>query len=122
MVAPMTNILFPPESVRGQMVVATGTLAASAAGVKTITIPNTYPEIDITLPNPVLAILKAQTGATLLIDGNGVYAIGGHCDGVPDSAGEFQITGVRTIDCWTLGNEVAVVLVCYISRGSGQKT
>jgi len=121
-VAPITKILCPPRELRGMMVVAATTVAAGAGAVKTITIPDAYPAIDRTIQSPVLAILIGQSAATLVIDGSGVFAVGGQCDGVPDSAGEFQITGARTIDIWKIANKTAVAVVCYISKGSGQKT
>ena len=121
MAAPITP-LFPNKEARKRMVVATCTAAAGAGAAKTITIPDAYPPMDMNIPSPVLAIMIGQSEATLVIDGNGVFAIGGQMSTTPDSAGEFQILTSRTISIWKLANKTAVVMVCYISSGSGQKT
>ncbi|KKM89495.1 hypothetical protein LCGC14_1248090 [marine sediment metagenome] len=121
MAAPITP-LFPDKEARRRMVVATTTITAGAGVVKTITIPAAYPPIDLNIVSPVFAIMIAQNEGTLVADGSGVYAIGGQMSTAPDSAGEFLITGARTINIWKLANKTAVVLVCYVSKGSGQKT
>lgn len=121
MAAPITP-LFPDKEARKRMVVAMCTAAAGAGAVKTLTIPDAYPPIDLSIPSPVLAIMLGMNEATLVIDGSGVFAIGGQMSTAPDSAGEFLITGARTINIWKLANKTAVAMVCYISKGSGQKT
>ncbi len=121
MAAPITPI-FPDKEARRRMVVAATTVAAGAAAAKTITIPDAYPPIDLSIPSPVLAIMIGQNEATLVVDGSGVFAIAGQMSTTPDSAGEFQILSARTISIWKIANKTAVVLVCYISKGSGQKT
>jgi hypothetical protein len=63
----------------------------------------------------------AQAGATLVANGNEGFDITGHCDGTPDSAGEFQITGDRTIKVYQQANEAQDALVLYYGKGSGQK-
>ncbi len=125
--APLTNVWFPDNEDRSRVIAAITTSAGGAGANITITIPNGYPPIDRTIPCPVLAIFTAQVGTTLV--GNGVegYALGGQMGATPasltpDSAGEFLITGARTIDIWEQAAEAKVVLVIYIGKGTGQET
>ncbi len=67
-------------------------------------------------------MFKCQNDATLVAFGNEVYLVTGTCSGVPDSAGEFQITADRTIDIWQQADETAVIMIIYIAKGSGNKT
>jgi len=122
MVAPMSPVLFPMPKQVEMMIAAAVSIGATGGAAETITIPNDYPEIDISLPNPVIAIAILQADATLLASGAEFLSIADHCDGAPDSAKEFQITGVRTIDFYQTPNELQCCLVFYIPRGSGIKT
>ncbi|KKM89496.1 hypothetical protein LCGC14_1248100 [marine sediment metagenome] len=120
-VAPLTNIFFPSEEDRSLMVAAVATVAsAGGTSVATITIPDAYPPINSNLPSPIIAIIILQADATLTASGNEFMTIADQCDGVPDSAKEFQITGARTIDYYQTPAEIQSVLVFYIAEGSGQ--
>ena len=48
----------------------------------------------------------------------------GQCDTAtaPTAAGEFRITGARTIEIWEVTARAKHVLVVYVSKGSGQET
>jgi len=126
--APLANFWFPDNEARSRVVAAICTSTAAGAGaVVTLTIPNGYPPIDRTILNPILGIFTAQTGATLAATGIEGYAMAGQMGAVPatmtpDSAGEFEITGARTIDIWQQANEDAVCLIIYIAKGTGQET
>ena len=121
MVVPIANIHFPSEEKRSQIVGAVTSLAAGLGAVVTATIPVDYPPIDRTIQNPVIAALFVQDGAAQAANGCHAFDITGHCNGVPDSAGEFQITGERTIDFWQLPNETGHILIIYVSKGSGDQ-
>ena len=119
----LANIWFPDERDWGQMVAAVISDSAAGSGAaKTITIPNEYPPIDRTIPSPVLAILILQSDATLLALGNDSCAIAGQMAVAPTATGEFFITGARTLQYWKTAAELAVIIVFYISKGSGQET
>ena len=125
--APLANILFPDREDRKRIVVAVTTSAGAAGGVVTLTIPNNYPPIDRTIPCPVLAIVGMITTAVLAIDENIVWAMAGQMGATPatmtpDSVGEFEITGARTIDVWELAAGIKAIMVVYVSKGSGQET
>lgn len=127
MAAPLVDVWFPDRKDRERIVAAVTTSAGAAGGVVTITIPNQYPPIDRSIPCPVLAIIGAITTATLAINENEIWAMAGQMGATPatltpDSAGEFLITGPRTIDIWEQTAGIKAVLVIYVSKGSGQKT
>lgn len=120
-VAPITNIFFPSEEDRANMIAAAVSVGAGGGtAVATITIPAAYPPINVKVPMPVIAIILLQADATLLASGNEFMTIADQCDGVPDSAKEFQITGARTIDFYQTPNELQSAIVFYIADGSGQ--
>lgn len=120
--SPLSNIYTPSEEEYSKLMVATADVSAGGGGAKvTITLDNAYPAIDRTIPSPVLSIVLMQDGATLAADGIENFLIKGQCDGTPDSSGEFQITGDRTIDIYQTANETQAALVCYIARGTGEK-
>ena len=73
-------------------------------------------------PCPIVAMFKFQMDATLIQYGHEVYLVTGACAGVPDSAGEFQITADRTIDIWQQVDELCLIMIFYIAQGSGNKT
>ena len=119
----LANIWFPDERDWGQMVAAV--ISDTNAGIgtaKTVTIPNEYPPIDRTIPSPILAILILQSDATLAALGNTSCAIGGQMGVAPTADGEFFITGARTFQFWKTLTELQVLIVFYISKGSGQDT
>ncbi len=125
--APLANILFPDRKDRERIVVAVTTSAGAAGGVVTLTIPNQYPPIDRTIPCPVLAIIGMITTAVLAIDENPIWAMADQMGATPatltpDSAGEFLITGARTIDVWEITAGIKAILIVYVSKGSGQET
>jgi sugar phosphate isomerase/epimerase len=122
--APLANIWFPDDEARSRVVAAISTAAAVGAAV-TITIPNGYPPIDRTIPCPVLAIVVADnTAAGLLANGQEMFAIAGQMGTAlaPDSAGEFRITGARTVEIFQQVNVAQVALIIYVAKGSGQET
>ncbi len=124
---PLALHMFPDEKDRKRIVAAITTSAGAAGGVVTLTIPNEYPPIDRTIPSPVIAIIAASNVATIIADENLIWALGGQMGATPasltpDSAGEFLITGQRTIDVWEIVAGVKVVLIVYVSKGSGQET
>jgi len=121
----LANIWFPNLKDRSRIIAAISTLpAVGAPAASNVVIPNDYPPIDRTIPCPVLAIFCAQNTATLAANGQHAFAMAGQLNtGVaPTGAGEFQITGVRTISVWNLPNEAQVVLIIYVAKGSGQDT
>ena len=119
----LANLWFPDVKDWGQMVAAIiDDNAAGSGAAKTITIPDNYPPIDRTIPSPVLAIFWLQTDATLAALGNDGCAIGGQMAVAPTATNEFFITGPRTIQIWKTAAELAVIIVFYISKGSGQET
>ena len=124
--APIALIQFPDPIDRKRIIAAVTTSAGGAGAVVTLTIPNGYPPIDRTIPCPIMVILGAMDLAVLAAKENLVWAIAGTmgtgAGGVPDSAGEFQITGARTIDVWELTAGLKHILVVYVSKGSGQET
>jgi len=123
--APMTNILFPMPEQRKRIIAAATTLAASggAAAAKVITIGNEYPEIDRSIPNPILAILVSQNAATQAANSNHIFTIAGTMAAVvPDQTPNFFITGARTISVWQLLNNTCDALVIYVAKGSGANT
>lgn len=127
--SPLSNIYFPsdellnPQKSGSFLCAAVSTLAAhgGSATDKTITIGNEYPPIDQEIPNPVLAIFAVQDGATMVANGAQAWDISNQCDGTPDSADEFQVTGARTISVYQEANESMVVLVIYVAKGTGNK-
>jgi hypothetical protein len=122
--APLANIWFPDDEARSRVVAAISTVAAVGAAV-TITIPNGYPPIDRTIPCPVLAIVVADnTVAGLLANGQEMFAIAGQMGTAlaPDSAGEFRITGARTVEIFQQVAVDQVALIIYVAKGSGQET
>ena len=120
----LANIWFPSPEDRKRIIAAVSTSAGGAGAAITITIPNTYPPIDRTIPCPVLAILTACSGAVLAVDDNDGFAIAGQCDTAvaPTAAVEFRIIGARTIEIWEITARAKAVLVVYVSKGSGQET
>ena len=120
----LANIWFPDPEDRKRVIAAVTTSAGGAGAVVTITIPDSYPPIDRSIPCPVLAILTATDQAVLAIDDNDGYAIAGQCPTgtAPTAAGEFEITGTRTIDIWEITARAKYALVVYVSKGSGQET
>ena len=121
---PLANIWFPDDEARSRVIAAITTCAAVGAAV-TITIPNGYPPIDRTIPCPVLAIVLADnTAGGLLANGQEMFAIAGQMatGTAADSAGEFQITGARTIELFQQIATDQVALVIYVAKGSGQET
>lgn len=122
--APLANIWFPDDEARSRVIAAISTVAAVGAAV-TITIPNGYPPIDRTIPCPVLAIVVADnTVAGLLLHGQEMFAIAGQMGTAlaPDSAGEFRITGARTIEIFQQVAVTQVALIIYVAKGTGQET
>ena len=121
--APLANIWFPDDEARSRVVAAITTSAGGAGAAVVITIPNGYPPIDRTIPCPVLGIFTAQVGATLVANGIEGYAMADQMGALAaDSAGEFQITGARTISIWEQAAEAKIVLVIYVAKGTGQET
>ena len=124
--APIAIISFPDPVDRKRIIAAVTTSAGGAGAVVTLTIPAGYPPIDRTIPCPIMAILGLTSGNPLAINDNLVWAIAGTmgsgAGGVPDSVGEFQVTGTRTIDVWELVASAKAVLIVYVSKGSGQET
>lgn len=118
----LANIWFPDPEDRKRIIAAITTSAGAAGGVVTITIPDSYPPIDRTIPCPVLAIMAAMDLAVLAIDENEIWAMAGQMGVAPTAGGEFLITGARTIDIWDLTAGLKHVLVVYVSKGSGQET
>ncbi len=119
-VSPIANIFFPSEEDRSLMIAAAVSVAAAGGGaVATITIPTGYPPINRNVPMPVIAIVLLQADATALASGNEFMLIADQCNGVPDSAKEFQITGAREIKFWQTPNEKQSALVFYLAEGSG---
>ncbi len=124
MSSPLTDILTPNEKQRGGMIAGGAEVASAAAGVKTITLGNGYPAINRKIQSPVLLILLVQYDPVLVQNGCEAFFISGQMDRAtaPDSAGEFQITGARTIDVYsTANNETLHAIVFYIPEGSGAK-
>ena len=124
--APIALIQFPDRKDRKRIIAAVTTCAGGAGAVVTLTIPAGYPPIDRTIPCPIIAILGLCLGAVLAINDNLVWAIadtmGSGAGGVPDTVGEHQVTGARTIDVWELTARAKQVLIVYVSKGSGQET
>ena len=125
--APLALHMFPDNEDRKRIICAITTSAGAAGGVVTLTIPNEYPPIDRTIPSPVIAIIAGITTATLAANEALVWALAGQMGATPasltpDSAGEFLITGQRTIDVWELAAGIKVVMIIYVSKGSGQET
>ena len=121
----LANIWFPNLESRKRVIAAISTLPAVGAPAESVlTIPAGYPPIDRSIPNPVLAIFAAQNDATLVANGANGFAIAGDCGfgTAPTGAGEFRITGARTLGVWNLINETQVVLIIYVAKGSGQET
>jgi len=124
--APLANIWFPDDEARSRVIAAITTVAAVGAAV-VATIPNGYPPIDRTIPCPVLAIVVADnTAGGLLALGQEMFAIAGQMGTAlaADSAGEFRITGARTIEIFqsVAAGTIQVVLIIYVAKGSGQET
>jgi hypothetical protein len=118
--------MFPDKVDRKRIIACITTSAGGAGAVITLTIPDEYPPIDRTIPCPVIAIIAGITAAALVANENLVWAMAGQmgsgAGGVPDSVGEFQITGARTVDVWELVAGAKVVMIVYVSKGSGQET
>lgn len=123
MAAAMTDILFPEDSVLSRLILAETTSTGGAGAVVTLTLAASYPPIDRSIPNPILAIMTVQNSATLLQNASEIYTIADSMvAGVaPDDDNEFVVTGDRTIDIWTRIAEPAIALIAYISKGSGNK-
>ena len=124
---PLALHMFPDREDRKRIICAITTSAGGAGAVVTLTIPNGYPPIDRTIPCPVIAIIAGITTAVLAIDENPIWALGGQMGATPasltpDSAGEFLITGARTIDVWEITAGIKAVMIVYISKGFGQET
>lgn len=122
--APLANIWFPDDEARSRVIAAISTVAAVGAAV-TITIPNGYPPIDRTIPCPVLAIVVADnTAGGLLANGQEMFAIAGQMGTAlaPDSAGEFRITGARTVEILQQVATDQIALIIYVAKGTGQQT
>jgi len=124
--APIALTVFPDPEQRKMIIAAVTTSAGGAGAVVTLTIPNGYPPIDRTISCPIIAILGLVSGAVLAINDNLIWALAGTmgsgAGGVPDSVGEFQVTGARTVDVWELTARAKAVLIVYVSKGSGQET
>ena len=122
MAAPMTDILFPEDSALSRLIIAETTCGVGI-GVVTLTLSASYPPIDRSLPNPVLAILLVQNDATLVATGSEQFPItGAMVAGIaPDSIGEFLVTADRTINVYRSAAETTIALIAYISKGSGNK-
>ena len=118
----LANIWFPDPEDRKRTVAAVCTSAGGAGAAITITIPNQYPPIDVTIPCPVLAMLSCVDGAVLAIDDNDGFAMAGQMAVAPTAAGEFFILTSRTIQIWEITARAKHVLVVYVSKGSGQET
>ena len=113
----------PNEEARKRLCVAVTTIAAGAGAVNA-TLSVSYPPIDRSIPCPILAMFAGQSenGGGLLANGHQSFAIGGTCDGAPDSAGEFQVTGDRVISVYSeLVAKASVIMIFYIAKGSGNK-
>ena len=128
MAAPLAVHRFPDPKDRKRIIVAMTTSAGAAGGVVTLTIPNEYPPIDRTIPCPVIAIIGGRVlGATMPPNTMEVWALAGQMGATPatltpDSVGEFLITGARTIDVWEQTAGIKVIMIVYVSKGSGQET
>ena len=121
--APLANIWFPDDEARSRVVAAIARLAAVGAATNLV-IPDEYPPIDRTIPCPVLAIVALDnTAGGLLALGEEMFAMAGQMGALaPDSVGEFQITGVRTVSVFQTVNTTQVALIIYVAKGSGQET
>lgn len=94
--------------------------STGAAGVETLTIDNDYPPIDMGIQSPVLAIILIEN-ETPANDQNEVFLPSGQMarGTAPDSAGEFEITGERTIDIYQTNDLNGNALIFYIPKGTG---
>jgi len=118
----LANIWFPDNKDRKRTIAAVTTSAGGAGAAITITIPNSYPPIDRTIPCPILGIMTMVDGAVLAINDNDGFAMGGQMAVAPTGAGEWFITGPRTIQIWEITARAKYALVVYIAKGSGQET
>lgn len=126
-IALMPDLLFLDESgVKHPLCAAIGTYVKAGAGAKvTVTIGDHYPAIKRAIPFPVISIIKIPTEAASTAAGIEFYTpdnMTKRGTGVgydPDGAGEFNITGNRTIDIWDLTNKDGICIIIYVPDGYG---
>jgi len=123
----MADPITTPKSPSGKdfaraITVAVAHTSTGAAGVETLTLNSQYPAIDRSLQSPILSIvlIESETPAN---DLSFVFLPSGQMSpGVaPDGAGEFVITGDRTINIYQTADLNGIALISYIPRGTGQK-
>ncbi len=122
-VSPITTIYTPPESCWKRIVTAFGTYtSAGATTAITITIDNAYPPIDRGIQSPVLGILMIADESSVAVGDIQVFDITGQVDrsSAPDSAGEFQITGDRTVKVYNTPDKDGKYIITYVAKGSGE--
>ena len=99
-------------------------LASDGASPSTLTLDSDYPPIDLSIQSPVLGIfLINDETAVAIADPEHFIPAGQMARGTaPDSAGEFQLTGARTINVFHTGDKNSKGMITYIQQGSPQLT
>jgi hypothetical protein len=119
-VAPIATILTPRKHDLGNAIMAVATYtSAGATTAVTVTLANSYPPINRRIPMPILGIFCIANETAWAAGDNQNFEPSGQCDGVPDSAGEFQITGDRTFVIYNTPDKNGTLVVFYCYKGSG---
>jgi len=120
-----TAVRMPRKEDTNKAITAFFTLT-STGGTKadTITLDNDYPPIDLTIQSPILGIFMIADETGVAIDDPEIFLPTGQVDrgDAADSAGEFAITGARTISVYHEGDQNGKGMVTYVPKGSSQLT
>jgi len=106
-----------PDLTKEKLAFGIGTFTAAGAGAAvTVTLPSSNAPIKQRIQSPILAMVSLTKNVAT--DSQYFVPTGQMARAVaPDSAGEFQITGARTVKIWDAKNQDGYVLIWYVPDG-----
>jgi len=114
-------LYFDDSGIKHPLCAGIGTYTAGGAGAAcTVTLGDHYPAIAMRMQCPVIAIVKIPTEAAGAATGLEYYTPDNQMPigTAPDSAGEWAITGARTLSIWETADKNGICIIIYVPEGN----